>query len=111
MSDFLHGDSIVERWQQMTLAEQMGNIGSEISRVANSQNKNETRFQAAINRGIELFDLTIADARWHGRLQEIGRAKDVFMDAITGGTEYQSDLRSIQKYFDQFAYVANRKQN
>lgn len=108
MSDFLHGNSIVERWRQMTLAEQMGNIGSEVSRAANAQGKNETRFQAAISRGLELFDLTIADSRWRGRLQEIGRARDVFMDAVTGGTEYRSDLHGLQKYFDQFAYASRR---
>ena|SRR3989344_4108942 len=108
MSIFLHGDSIIERWQRMTLAEQMGNIGSEVSRATNAQDKNEKRFQAAISRGLELFDLTISDSRWHGRLREIGRAKDVFMDAVTGGTEYQSDLQSLQKYFDQFAYASRK---
>ena len=111
MSELFHKDLANGHWADFSLAEQMGNIGSEVSRAANSQGKNETRFQAAISRGLELFDLTISDSRWRGRLQEIGRAKDVFMDAITGGTEYRSDLKSLQKYYDQFAYVANRRQN
>ena len=108
MSELFHKDLANGHWTDFSLAEQMGNIGSEVSLATNWQGKNEIRYQQAISRGLELFDLTIADHRWHGRLKEIGRAKDVFMDAVTGGTEYHSDLNSLRKYFDQFAYAARR---
>ena len=103
---FLHGDSIVDRWQRMTLDEQLGNIGSEVSRAGLAQGKNETRFNGAVARALELFDLTLSDMRWRGRLLEIGRARDVFCDAVLGGQEYGSNLLDIQKYFDQFAHAA-----
>ena len=105
---FLLGDSVVERWGLMTLAEQMGNIGSEVSRAGSAQGKDNIRFNNAVARGLELFDLTLSDSRWHGRLLEIGRARDVFCDAVLGGQEYGSNLLDIQKYFDQFVYASQR---
>ncbi|MEX2090819.1 MAG: hypothetical protein WD989_01640 [Candidatus Paceibacterota bacterium] len=105
---YLHGDSIVERWKRMTLAEQMGNIGSEVSRAGLSQGNNDLRFNNAIDRALELFDLTLSDARWRGRLREIGRAREVFCDAVLGGREYGSDLKGLQKYFDQFVYAIQK---
>lgn len=105
---YLHGDSVVERWQRMTLAEQIGNIGSEISRTASAQGKDENRFNNALARALELFDLTLSDLRWRGRLWEIGRMREVFCDTILGGVEYGDNLINIQKYFDEFAYYAIR---
>lgn len=99
---------MVERWRQMTLAEQIGNIGSEISRTASAQGKDENRFNNALARALELFDLTLSDSRWKGRLREIGRMREVFCDTVLGGAEYGDNLADLQKYFDQFAYIAVR---
>src|SRR3989344_7680827 len=98
------------RWHMLTLPEQLGNIGSEVHRARVSQNTNEKRFLAARDRALELFDLTLADQRWRGRLREIARAREIFCDASTGGREYKSSLADLEKYFDQFAFAA-RKQN
>lgn len=105
--NYLHGDSVVERWRRMTLAEQIANIGSEVSRTASAKGKGQHKFDNALARALELFDLTLSDSRWRGRLWEIGRMREVFCDAVLGGTEYGSNLPDLQKYFDQFAYVAN----
>ena len=93
------------RWKQMTLAEQLGNIGSEVHRARLAQGKSEARFQAAVERALELFDLTREDPRWHGRLFELGRARDAFADAVLGGHEYGSTLESLEPYFDRFALM------
>ena len=105
---YIHGSTIMERWSRMTLAEQLGNIGSEVSRAGNSKEKDETRFNVAVARALELFDLTLSDVRWRGRLWEVGRMREVFCDAVLGGQEYDSDLKSLVKYFEQFAYAAHR---
>jgi hypothetical protein len=60
-----------------------------------------------MDRALELFDLTMSDKRWKGRLREIGRARDVFCDAVLGGSEYGSSFQNIQKYFDYFGIAAN----
>ena len=103
---FLHGDSILERWGKMSLVEQMGNIGSEVSRAGLTEKNDSEMFDGAVARALELFDLTLSDSRWRGRLLEIGRAREVFCDAVLGGKEYDSDLSSLQSYFDQFAMIA-----
>lgn len=106
--NFLHKDLATGRWHQMTLAEQLGNIGSEVSRANLSEGKNQKRFDDAVDRALELFDLTISDSRWRGRLLEIGRAREVFCDAVYGGKEYGGSLKDLQSYFDHFALVANK---
>ena len=96
------------RWRAMTLAEQLGNIGSEVHRARLAQGKNDVRFQAAVDRALELFDLTRDDPRWHGRLFELARARDVFTDAVLGGIEYGSTLEKLEPFFDRFALLAQR---
>ncbi|MBI4991951.1 MAG: hypothetical protein HZB99_01925 [Candidatus Harrisonbacteria bacterium] len=109
--DFQHKELAAGRWQQLSLKEQMGNIGSEVSRAARWQEKDEKLFRGAAERALELFDLTLADPRWRGRLREINRAREVFVDAIYGGKEYKSSLSGLQSYFDQFAFAARINQH
>jgi hypothetical protein len=92
----------------MSLSEQLGNIGSEVHRTRLAQLKHESRFLNARDRALELFDLTLADPRWRGRLREIARAQEVFCDAASGGHEYGSTLEQLEKYFDQFALFARK---
>ncbi|MBI4668890.1 MAG: hypothetical protein HY747_06860 [Elusimicrobia bacterium] len=97
------------RWHQMTLAEQMGNIGSEVSRACRWQGKNQTRFDGAVERASELLCLTIDDPRWRGRRKELCRANELFWDAVSGGKEYNTTLESLLRYFDAFAMAARLK--
>ena len=109
INQFLHKDLAAGRWNQLSLMEQLGNIGSEVGRARIYQDKNdEERLQKAADRALELFDLTLADPRWRGRLQEIGRARDVFCDAVLGGREYSSKLSELESYFMYFAIAARR---
>lgn len=104
---YLHGDLAESRWQQMTLMEQLGNIGSEISRGLSWQTKGDKeQVIKALDRGLELFDLTIADPRWRNRLKEILRAREVVCDYFFGDNEYQSAPESLNKYFLYFGLAA-----
>lgn len=94
------------KWSELSLMEQLGNIGSEVGRAQHAQGKDEGRFQNAVGRALELFDLTLADPRWRGRRLEIGRAREVFCDAVLGGSEYHSSLSDLNRYFTQFALAA-----
>lgn len=106
MNQIIHKNLASGRWNTYTLSEQMGNIGSEVSRASRQQGKDAQLFQAAVDRALELFDLTLSDGRWKGRLREIGRARELFCDAILGGKEYGTTLVDIQKYFDYFGMAA-----
>lgn len=103
----LHKELAEGRWYQMSLMEQLGNIGSEVGRArVYKENNDQERFWRAVDRALELFDLTLADPRWRGRLKEIGRARDVFCDAVLGGKEYNSNLSDLERYFMYFAFAA-----
>jgi hypothetical protein len=102
---FIHKNLASGGWQKLSLSEQLGNIGSEVFRAARQQGKDEKLFWAAVDRALELFDLTLEDPRWKGRYREIARAREVFVDAVFGGKEYKSSLEDLMPFFDQFAYV------
>lgn len=94
------------RWHSMTLAEQLANVGSEVHRARMAQEKHSERFLRASERALELFDLTLADPRWKGRLFELGRMRDIFADTVLGGHEYAINLKDLEPYFDRFALLA-----
>ncbi len=106
--DIQHKNLAAGGWRTLSLAEQMGNIGSEVSRAARAEGKDKTSFENAVLRALELFDLTIDDPRWRNRLREIERAREVFSDAATGGREYQSSLADLENYFLHFALLARK---
>ena len=103
---FRHKELAMSRWQKLSLAEQLGNIGSEVLRASRQENKNEKLFWGSVERALELFDLTLEDSRWKGRHWEIARAREVFCDAASGGKEYKSSLADLDRYFLDFAITA-----
>ena len=105
---FKHKELAAGRWYELSLAEQLGNIGSEVFRTARWQNKDDRLFQGAMERALELFDLTLSDPRWYGRRWEIARAREVFCDAIYGGKLYKTSFQNLQPYFDHFAFAARK---
>jgi len=99
-------DSLKESWDKFSLIEQMGNIGSEIGRAARLEGGDSDGFGSAVNRALELFDLTLRDGRWLGRLREVGRAREVFCDIIWGENQYKTSLSDLERYFMHFATAA-----
>ncbi len=97
------------RWGKFTLFEQLGNVGSEISRALIWKDKDGTAYHNSIERALELMDLTVADPRWQGRLKEIMRARELIADAIYGGKEYGSTMEDLDRYFFYFALAARMK--
>lgn len=96
------------RWFTLTLAEQLGNVGSEFGRaIAAHARKDVERAQAATARFFELIDLTIADPRWRGaRRRELSRVRE---QAVIELSRADASGSSLQKYFDQFALLARAK--
>src|SRR3989344_9359629 len=82
---YQHAELAAGRWHKMSLAEQLGNIGSEVSRARRAEGKQEERFKAATDRALELFDLTLSDVRWRGGPPRGGRAPRPFFFVVGGG--------------------------
>lgn len=101
-----HTDLANGRWFSMTLAEQMGNTGSEIHRLVLSQNKDQSRFDSAFDRALELIDLTLADPRWKKGYKEIARVREVLCDIFFGKNQYHTSLEALDNYFFQFGLAA-----
>lgn len=95
------------RWFELSLYEQMGNIGSEVGRVARAKKQGDTEaYNNALDRALELFHLTIADPNRKDQLKEILRSKEVFLDALLDKPEYKSNVDDIDRYFFNFALAA-----
>ncbi|MBM3257885.1 MAG: hypothetical protein FJZ05_01555 [Candidatus Nealsonbacteria bacterium] len=98
-----HKELASGKWFELSLIEQMANIGSEVSRTRKWQGKDKDTFWGAVARALELFDLTLSDPKLKGRLTEIARTKELFCDAVMGGKEYRSSLEDLDNYFLQYA--------
>ena len=97
------------RWFRMSLAEQLGNVGSEVGRaIASQKNGEKQREENAKERALELFDLTISDSRWLSRLKELVRGREVLADWFYGNNIYKSSPENLEKYFYYFAYAARK---
>ncbi|MDO8600088.1 MAG: hypothetical protein Q7R73_00515 [bacterium] len=103
-----HKNLTEERWQKFSLAEQLGNVGSETSRALKWQGKDDVLWRGALGRAFELIDMTIADTRFCSRLKEIVRLREMLADAMFGGREYGSNLEDIDRYLFQFAFAARK---
>lgn len=110
MEYIYHKELAAGRWQTFSLAEQMGNIGSEVGRSINSfRNKDKEKFQIAFEKALELFDLTLSDPRWKGRRKEISRSREVFCTLLTdprSAANLEKELDSLDEYFLQFGIQA-----
>ncbi len=109
MNSPLHKDSAAGRWWELSLYEQLGNVGSEVGRALRWKTRNPQIAQGAFERALDLMDLTLDDPRHRqsvSRLRELARAREVLVDFLAGSNEYQSTDDSLQRYFDAFAVAA-----
>jgi hypothetical protein len=91
-----------ERWKQLSIFDQMGNIGSEVGRTLKLKRNGED-FQVALIRALDLFDATVevlVGNKSH-RTKEVLRARDQFLQAL-----FIADDPTIETYFMQFAIAA-----
>ncbi len=103
MSDYQHTGLAAGRWAEMSLAEQMLNIGSEVSRANRWKAKgNEEQCHRAADRALELLSLTIDAQRGKHDLGEFCRLYEVLADSYYGDNSYQTDPVKLQRGFDIF---------
>jgi len=107
---FQHKELAEGRWAKMPFCEQMANIGSEVSRALNWQKKGKDDFsKRALDRALELIDLTARSLNKYSRLKELFRIKEALLDFFYGENQFSSSETSWRSYFDHFNYAARRK--
>ena len=109
--NFQHTDLANGRWAEMPFAEQMGNVGSEISRAIRWQSKGKPeRMEQCVFRALELLDLTIDATSKDNRskLKELCRAREEICDFFLADNKLRSSPEQIMKYYDAFALAAQR---
>lgn len=99
----------------MSLAMQMGNIGSEVSRALKWKAKGKKeRSERAAYRALELVDLSIraaqqcSGAKRRSRLKELCRDREELCDYFFGDNEFHTDPVKLQRYYDQFVLMSGR---
>jgi hypothetical protein len=100
-----------DRWATFSLMQQLANVGSDVDRAIRAHATGDTtRFDHALERALELFDLTAADARWSGhRRREILRAREEFCRLFFSTAPPAGSAAGLQKYFLYAAIAANRR--
>ena len=105
-----HASLAAGRWHTLTLTEQLGNVGSEVERALRAHARGRTdRFEHALDRALELFDLTATDPRWTlPQRREVLRAREQFCRVFFDDTAEPDLGEYLGKYFLQFAVAARR---
>lgn len=104
-----HKSLAAGRWQNLSLIEQMANIGSEVERALSWKAKGNLEYsQKAFIRALELIDLTLSAPLSFARLKELARMREAIVDFFYGENIFCSTDVSWRKYFLPFAYAARR---
>ena len=102
-----HRELAAGKWYQFSLVEQLANTGSEVERALNWRQRGNVEYSTrAIERALELLDLTIADARHRGRLRELTRVREVLVDYFYADNRFGSSPARWRTYFNAFAVAA-----
>jgi len=105
-----HKELASGRWNLLSFAEQMANIGSEIERTISWKKKVRPEIsERAFERALELIDLTVADPKNRARLRELLRVREAVSDHFYFDNFYQTTPESWQRYFHSFLIAARGK--
>ena len=105
----IHQDAAAGNWLGLTLMEQLGNIGSEVERALRWRSKNNQEYtHKAMQRALELIDLTIADPRMTTRLRELTRLREELCDYFFGENTWNTKPEKLSKNFLYYGIPARK---
>lgn len=106
---YQHKSLAAGRWAEMSLSEQMANIGSEVSRALNWKRKNNEKYcLKSVVRALELLTLTIDSVTVKSHIKELTRLREAILDYFYGGNEFCSTEVLWEKYFNHFNLAARK---
>lgn len=102
----LHKELAAGRWFELSLIEQLANVGMDIERTISWKKRGDTEAsKCALYRALDLIDLIIADPKNRKRLKEVCRAREMLVDYFVYDNVYNSSDELWQKYFFSFNYT------
>ncbi len=105
----VHVNLAAGRWKELSLVEQMANIGSEVERCLNWRARgNADLAERAFERSLELIDLTLDDPKNRHRSREVARVREIWAGHGRGGELDTSSDESWRRYFLSYAVAARR---
>jgi hypothetical protein len=106
---YQHKELAAGRWSQMLFIDQMANIGSEVERALDWRARhNELYCQQALERALELIDLTLDRVKGFCRLREIARIREALVDYFMGTNQFGFIDESLRKYFFNFIFASRK---
>ena len=97
-----------KRWHNLSLMEQLANVGSEVERALNWKGKGNIEYSSlAFERALELLDYTTEGINEFYRLKELKRLREVLVDYFAGQNIYHSSAKVFRNYFYGFNYAAS----
>lgn len=104
-----HKELAKGKWNKLSLAEQLANVGSEVFRTISWREKKKEYSTMAFERALELLDLSIRDPKNKNALNELCRVREVLVDSFMGDNIYKSTDELWKNYFNGFNYLARLK--
>lgn len=99
-----------ERWATFSLATQLMNISSELSRaISFERRKDSEREAASLERVRELVDLSVAVGVTPGQRREFARLREVTNAIIAGDADFAVTLADIQAELEPFALICAKE--
>ena len=107
--NYQHKELTRGRWKELSFTEQMANIASEVERAINWRTKKNNEYcQLAVDRALELLDLTVEGINNFSRLKELIRLREAIADYFLGENNFSSSDIIWRKYFSYFSFAARR---
>lgn len=103
----IHNNLAAGRWFELSLIEQLANVGADVERCIRWKQKGSNEYAvAALERALDLIYLTVEDPKNRDRLKEVLRTREALIDHFLYDNEYNTTIEQWQKYFYQFNYAA-----
>ena len=98
-------------WTKMSLAEQLGNVGSEFDRAVRWKQKKQIQLALhASQRTLEQLDRTLSDDRYAGHARrEIARLREEVCRELFSDEINIESAQQLRRYFLAFATAARRR--
>ncbi len=91
------------KWYELTVGEQLSNIGSEVERALKFQEKNKPdRGLPFVNKAIELIERSQSDPKNIHRIRELGFCREELIDYFIGENIYGTTPEMLRKYYNAF---------